>query len=111
MTVLSDVSAELSKGVTNVRGWIADIEKHIPALVEKAAQYEQSPIVQALEGAVLPKHVESTIAQLIKDASTDFAGALATAQANLPTSTTAEQATASTNGQAATTTSTPATGA
>lgn len=75
MSALSEIQAELGKGVENVEGWIADIKDKLPAAAEAAAKYESSPIVQALLGKILPPEVEAALVALInhfaaEDAST-----------------------------------------
>lgn len=73
MSVITELHDKIQEGADAVKGWVGEIEGHLPALVEAAAKYEQSPIVQALEGAILPPNVEQQIAKLISEASAAFA--------------------------------------
>lgn len=68
MSVLTEAHDAIAKGFDAVKGWVADVEGHLPKVAELAAKYEASPIVQALEGAVLPPTVEQAIANLITEA-------------------------------------------
>lgn len=73
MSVLTDLHDKLSAAVENTEGWIAEIKDHLPAVAAAAQKYENSPIVQALENAVLPASVEQEIANLIAKAGEEFA--------------------------------------
>lgn len=70
--VLTEIHDGINEGVQAVKGWIGELEGKLPAVVELAQKYEASPIVQALEGAVLPPNVEAEIAKLIQEASNAF---------------------------------------
>lgn len=73
MSLITEVHDKINEGVTAVEGWIGEVKDRLPALVDLATKYEQSPIVQALEGAVLPANVEEEIARLITAAHNAFA--------------------------------------
>jgi hypothetical protein len=82
MSVLTEVHDEISKGVENVKGWISEIEGKMPQAVAAVAKFETSPIVQALETAILPAGVESSIAKLITAAHEAYAAAQASLSAD-----------------------------
>lgn len=71
--LLTETHDAIAKGIENVKGWIADVEGKLPAAVEAASKLENSPIVQALQNAVLPANVEAEIAKLITEAHNAFA--------------------------------------
>lgn len=71
--VLTELHDKINEGVTAVEGWVGELKSHLPQVAEAAQKIEQSPIVQALEAAVLPPNVEQEIARLIEQASTAFA--------------------------------------
>jgi hypothetical protein len=73
MSLITEVHDKINEGVNAVEGWIGEVKDRLPALVDLAAKYEQSPIVQALEGAILPPNVEEEIARLITAAHNAFA--------------------------------------
>jgi len=107
MSILTDIGSHLHDAVGNVRGWIEDVEKHLPTLIATAEKYAASPIVQALETAVLPAHVEQSIAQLITDAADEYAKLTAATDASAPTSDASSTTPADSTPTDATTTSTP----
>ena len=51
------------------------LTEHVPALLAAAQRYESSPIVQALESAVLPPAIEAEIAALITKLAAEFPAA------------------------------------
>lgn len=73
MSVFTEVHDAIAKGVDNIEGWVADVKAKLPAAIETAQKLQNSPIAQALEGAVLPPAVEAEIAKLIGEASAAFA--------------------------------------
>jgi len=64
--VLTEVHTLVTDGIGNIKGWAEELEQKLPAIAAKAEQYENSPIVQALEGLVLPPAIEADIANLIR---------------------------------------------
>jgi hypothetical protein len=84
MSALTDLHDKLAKAVENTEGWILTIKDHLPAVAAAAQKYENSPIVQALENAVLPPSVEQEIANLIAKAGEEFAKTSATTTAAAP---------------------------
>jgi hypothetical protein len=64
--VLTELQDEIGKAVNNTKGWIEELEGKMPAVAAVAQKYEASPIVQALENAILPPEVEASIAAIIK---------------------------------------------
>lgn len=84
MSALTEIQADLGKGVENVKGWIAEIEDKLPAAAEVAARYEASPIVQALLGKVLPPEVESALIALINHFAAEATPADAAAASSTP---------------------------
>lgn len=71
--LLTETHDKIAEGVSAVEGWINDLKGHLPEVASLAAKFEQSPIVQALQNAVLPPNVEAEIAKLIGEASAAFA--------------------------------------
>jgi hypothetical protein len=71
--VLTELHDKINEGVTAVEGWVGELKGHLPQIVDLAGKIQNSPIVQALESAVLPPNVEQEIAKLIQEASTAFA--------------------------------------
>lgn len=67
MSALTELHDKLTAGIENAEGWFDEIKGHLPAVAEIAAKYNASPIVQALENAVLPPNVEAEIAKLITE--------------------------------------------
>lgn len=66
MSNLSDIGTNIRDGVSNADQWLTKvINDHVPQILEVAARYENSPIVQALEAVVLPPEVEQQIAGII----------------------------------------------
>lgn len=64
---LSTIAKDIEDHVKQGTEWFTQIvEQHVPAILAAAARYEQSPIVQALEGVVLPPEIEQDIAGVIK---------------------------------------------
>jgi hypothetical protein len=63
---ISDIHQLVTDGIANIKGWAEDLEQKLPEVAAKAESFESSPIVQALEGAVLSPAVEQEIANLIK---------------------------------------------
>lgn len=65
---ISDIAGDIKGAVENADEWVRQVtETHLPSLLAQAQRYESSPIVQALESALLPPEVESGIAAMIKD--------------------------------------------
>jgi len=71
--VITEAHDAIAKGVEAIKGWVADVEGKLPAAVDEAQKLQNSPIVQALEAAVLPANVEAEIARLITEAHNAFA--------------------------------------
>lgn len=68
MLNLTSIAADIKGAVENADQWVKEItETHLPAVVAIAQRYEGSPIVQALETAVLPPEVEEGIAGTIRE--------------------------------------------
>jgi hypothetical protein len=83
----------IEKGARNAAGqaqaWITElVEQHLPALAVEAARAQASPVIQALEGVVLPPETEHLIASLI----TKLAGAASVVVAADVTTTAADTA-------------------
>lgn len=72
MSTLTDIGTDIGKGIDSIKGWAEELAKHVPSILETATKYENSPIVQALEGLVLPPHIEAEIANLIKIAAEEY---------------------------------------
>lgn len=72
MSLLKDISGKIDNTVKEVEGWIDDVKPHVATLLDTAAKYENSPIVQALESVVLPPAVEAELAKLITAAAAEF---------------------------------------
>ena len=89
--VLSELQDEIGKAVNNTKGWIEELEGKMPAVAAVAQKYEASPIVQALESAVLPPEVESALAAIISHFASE---APETATTTTPAAPTAPVATA-----------------
>lgn len=68
MSIITEAHDAIAHGVEAVKAWVADVETKLPAAVDEAAKLQASPIVQALEGILLPPSVETAIANLIKEA-------------------------------------------
>lgn len=69
---LTEIGTDIKSHIEQGEAWFGRVlEEHLPRLLAAAAKYENSPIVQALEGAVLPPETEQAIASLI----TKFASA------------------------------------
>jgi hypothetical protein len=62
---LTSIQRAIEDGIGNIEGWAADLKTHLPEIAAKAAQIDQSPIVQALEGVFLPPEDEAAIAAII----------------------------------------------
>jgi hypothetical protein len=73
MSILTELHTDLGKAVQNAEGWFEEIKAKLPAVAAVAAKYENNPIVEALENAVLPASVVAEIATLITKASDEFA--------------------------------------
>jgi hypothetical protein len=67
VSVLTELHDQISKAAENTEGWIEELKGKLPAIADAAAKYENSAIVQALEGALLPPAVEQQIANLITE--------------------------------------------
>jgi hypothetical protein len=83
--VLSELQDEIGKAVNNTKGWIEELEGKMPAVAAVAAKYEQSPIVQALESAILPPEVESALAAIISHFAGEVPASTATPAGAAPT--------------------------
>lgn len=63
---LADIANDIKTHITSADAWLAKVvEEHVPAILAVAEKYQGSPIVQALEGTVLPPEVEQQIAGMI----------------------------------------------
>lgn len=72
MSLLTDISNKIDNTIKEVEGWVDDVKPHVATLLDTAAKYENSPIVQALESVVLPPAVEAELAKLITAAAAEF---------------------------------------
>lgn len=72
MSVLTDMHNSVALGLANIKDWAEGLEARLPAIADRAAKLDQSPIVQALDelAAPLPAEVEQAIASLIRHSST-----------------------------------------
>lgn len=86
---LTEIGTDVGKGISAIKGWVEDVEKHIPTILETASKYENSPIVKALEGIVLPPHIEESVAKLIADLAEEYAHLTTSDTTPADTSTTA----------------------
>lgn len=91
MSALTELQADLGKGVENVEGWILNIKDKLPAAAEAAAKLEASPIAQAILGKVLPPEVEAALVTVINHFAAEATDATSTAttaapEAGVPTS-------------------------
>lgn len=63
---LRDVAADIKNHLETADTAVMKVlQDHLPQLVAVAEKYENSPIIQALETAVLPPEVEQQIAAMI----------------------------------------------
>lgn len=63
---LTGIAGDIKNAIENADQWVKEVtEQHLPSILAMAAKYENSPIVQALEGALLPPEVEAGIAATI----------------------------------------------
>lgn len=83
-SILSELQDDIGKAVSNTKGWIEELENKMPAVAAVAQKYEASPIVQALEGALLPPEVETALATLIAHFATPAAPTTAEPTATAP---------------------------
>ena len=64
---LSDIIGKAKDDIEQGAGWLSKVlDEHVPALVAEAGRFESNPIVQSLEGLVVPPEVEQEIVNLIK---------------------------------------------
>ncbi len=87
---VTDIATDLRHHIEEGQAWFAKaLEQHVPALLAEGERLTKSPIVQALEGIILPPETEAAIAGLI----TKFASAYGTpAAAAAPPAGTSEPA-------------------
>ena len=77
---ISSIAADIKGAVENADQWVKEVtETHLPGLLAQAQRYESSPIVQALEAALLPPEVEASIAAMINNLATAYPAAPASA--------------------------------
>ena len=74
---LTGIHQAITDGIGNIEGWAENLKSQLPEIAAKAAQIDQSPIVAALEGIVLPPAVEAEIASLIAKLGAEFPAATA----------------------------------
>lgn len=66
LSELKNIAGDLQTTVSSADQWLAKIvQEHVPQLLAIAEKYESSPIIQALESAVLPPEVEAQVAAII----------------------------------------------
>lgn len=64
---LADLGNEIRDHVEQGKQWLErTLEDKVPALLDEVGKFQASPIVQALEGVVLPPDVEQEIANVVK---------------------------------------------
>ena len=63
--VIAEIHDAVADGLSNIKGWAAELEAKLPAIEQRAARFAASPIVKALETVTLPPQVEHDIAVLI----------------------------------------------
>lgn len=82
---LSQIANDIKGAIENADQWVKQVtEQHLPAILAQAERYENSPIVQALEGALLPPGVEQQIAAMIAELAKQFPAAPAPAEPAQP---------------------------
>jgi hypothetical protein len=70
---LKEIAEDIRTHITSADAWLAKVvEEHVPAILAVAEKYQNSPIVQALETAVLPPETEQQIAALITSLAKSF---------------------------------------
>jgi hypothetical protein len=73
---LTTIAADIKGAIENADQWVRQVtETHLPAILAQAARYENSPIVQALESALLPPALEQQIAGMITELSKTYPAA------------------------------------
>lgn len=73
---LSTIAGDIKTAIGNADSWVKEVtEQHLPAILAQAAKYESSPVIQALESALLPPAVELQIAGLITELSKTYPAA------------------------------------
>lgn len=78
---VTDIANDLKDHIEQGQAWFTKvIEQHVPALLAEGERLNKSPIVQALEGILLPPETEQAIAGLISK----FAAAYGTPPAAAP---------------------------
>lgn len=79
---ITAVAADIKTAAENADQWLKEVtETHLPGILAQAAKYEASPIVQALEGVVLPPEVEAGLAATIKGLAAAYPAAQASSAA------------------------------
>ena len=69
---MTEIHKAVSDGIDGIGEWVADLKAKLPEFAARAAQIDASPIVQALEAAVLPPAIEAEIAALITKLGAEF---------------------------------------
>lgn len=70
---LATIAADIKGAVENADQWVKQVtETHLPAILAEASKYENDPIVQALEGVLLPPSVAAGIVSMINKLAEDF---------------------------------------
>lgn len=78
---LSTIASDIKGAIENGDQWIKQVvDTHLPAILAEAQKYENSPIVQALEAALLPPALEQQIASMITELSKAYPAGAAPAQ-------------------------------
>lgn len=63
---LRNIADDIKTHISNADQWLAKVlQEHVPQVLAIVDKYENSPIVQALEAAVLPPEVEAQVAAII----------------------------------------------
>ena len=74
---LAGIANDIKSHVEQGQAWLVKVvDEHVPALLAEAGRLQSNPIVQALEGLVLPPEVEQEVVNVIKA----FAAVLAKAE-------------------------------
>jgi hypothetical protein len=70
---ITSIANDIKTAVGNADDWVKQVtDTHLPAILAAAQKYENSPIVQALETALLPPEVEKSIAATITELAKTF---------------------------------------
>jgi len=70
---ITSIANDIKTAIGNADDWVKQVtDTHLPAILATAQKYEASPIVQALETALLPPEVEQSIATTITELAKTF---------------------------------------